>query len=195
MWMAYSVLRSSMNRRSGIRRRERICAASSCRTYPRACSSAAIASPLSASSPSALTWTLALRRSGERSTPITLIRPTRGSPRRRPRIALISSRSCAATLSTRTDISTSDPYSAGLGVFLLEYEGLDRVPLLEVLEAFQLDTAFETLGNLADVVLEALEARDLGLDQQVLAPEDLGHRVAGDLALADLGAGDEADLC
>src|SRR5437588_387894 len=66
---------------------------------------------------------------------------------------------------------------------LVDLEGLDDVALLEVLVAVDADTALQPGRHLFDVVLEALQAADRTLEEQLVGARDLGHRPAGDLPL------------
>src|SRR4029078_4467096 len=72
-------------------------------------------------------------------------------------------------------------------------EGLDEVALLEVLVVLEPDAALEALPDLAHVVLEAAQRRDLALpDDRAFAQEPhLG--AARDDAVRDVTARDPAD--
>src|SRR5262249_33377949 len=57
---------------------------------------------------------------------------------------------------------------------------LDQVAFLDVVVALEVDAALEALGDLADVVLEALERVDRGLVDDCAVADDAGPRAAAD---------------
>src|SRR5580692_11180887 len=76
----------------------------------------------------------------------------------------------------------------------LDLEALDDVLLLEIVEALEADAALHALLDLFDVVLEALERRQLAVpdDRAVANETDLGRAL--DVALGDVRAGDRDAL-
>src|SRR3984893_1217291 len=104
-----------------------------------------------------------------------------------------------ATISgQRTARSTSGSWkptlSGRVGLGLLDLVGLDDVALLEVLVDVDPDTALQSGQHFVDVVLEALETRNLALVNRLVVPQNLGERPARDLAVQHPGAGDDAQL-
>src|SRR4029079_9812680 len=79
---------------------------------------------------------------------------------------------------------------------LLDLEGLDDVLLLHLAVAVEADTAREALGDLLDVLLEALQRSDLPLPDGGAITEEPGEPAAEDLAGRDHATGDDdaADL-
>src|ERR687887_1933081 len=75
---------------------------------------------------------------------------------------------------------------------LARLEDLEDVALAEVVEALEQNPALEALGDLAHVVLEALELRDRRLvDDGAVAHDSRAGATADDVA-GDVGAGDRA---
>src|SRR6266566_4300257 len=109
-----------------------------------------------------------------------------------------TSRAIAAISGQRTSRSTSGSWkptlSGRVGLGLLDLVGLDDVALLEVLVAVDPDAALQPGQHLMDVILEALEARDLALVDGFVVAQDLGGRAACDLAVQHPRAGDDAEL-
>src|ERR1019366_3416657 len=73
---------------------------------------------------------------------------------------------------------------------LLDVVGLEHVLLLEVVEALEADAALHSFGNLARVVLEALEALDLAVPHDGAVAEQAHLAGPDDLSLGDVAAGD-----
>src|SRR3989442_4814165 len=136
---------------------------------------------------------LAWEKSGDTSTSVMVIMPTRGSR---------SSR-CTSSESSRWIRSPSfcgrplERFTKGLlqtSRNLQDLEHLELVAFLEIREVLQRHAALEARLDLAHVVLEALERVDLaGMDDDVVA-QHADLRIALDQALLHVAAGDGADL-
>src|ERR671936_209811 len=77
---------------------------------------------------------------------------------------------------------------------LLDLVRLDDVAFLKVLVALDPDAAFESGRDFFDVVLEALETRNLAFVDLLVVAQQFGQRATGDLAVLHPGAGDHTDL-
>src|ERR1044072_7418003 len=91
---------------------------------------------------------------------------------------------------------TKENLFSELLLHLFDFEGLDDVLLLDVAVALEADTALEALGDLLDVVLEALERVELAFPDDGVVAGEAGVARTDDLALDDVRAGDDdaADL-
>src|SRR6202035_4994048 len=98
----------------------------------------------------------------------------------------------------RTCRSTSGSWkptlSGRVGLGLFDLVGLDDVAFLEVLGTVDPDAAFQSGDDFLDVVLEALQPRDLALVDQLAVARQLRGRAARDLAVLHPRAGDDAQL-
>src|SRR5690606_16970439 len=77
---------------------------------------------------------------------------------------------------------------------LLHLVALDDVAFLDVVVAVEADAALVPGRDLADVVLEAAQRSDAALPDLHRIAHQADLRVADDLALGDVAAGDDADL-
>src|SRR4030042_459578 len=125
------------------------------------------------------------------STPVTVRRPIRGSATSRCSSVASSSRMRSPTRRARASLVIRN---ASLGRHLFGGVALDHVSDLEIGEALQSDAALEALADLADVFLLVSERGDGPVEDHVLAAQQPRCGVAPDLALADVAAGDVADL-
>src|SRR4051794_3365104 len=143
----------------------------------------------SSSSPSTLTYTLAVRRSGLVSTEVTVTKPIRGS--------LNSVETAAPTTSRSTSLMRRMREPAMLLQGLLDLFGLEElehVVLLDVGVPLEDDAALLALLDFLDVVFEAAQgAERAGPDHRSLADQADAGRAHG-LALGDDAAGDPPDF-
>src|SRR5580658_4921860 len=79
---------------------------------------------------------------------------------------------------------------------LLDFVALEHVLFLEIVEAVEPDAALEALGDFTDVVLEALQARNLAIESDDALAHEAHLRGADDLAFGHVAPcnGDTLDL-
>src|SRR5438034_8180695 len=88
------------------------------------------------------------------------------------------SKSATATIICRRRAAAWPPHSRSRqhGVQLLDLERLDDVADLDVLEALDADTAFETLPHFGHVVLEVPQRADLAFVDDTVVPQQANAR-------------------
>src|ERR1044072_3989775 len=103
----------------------------------------------------------------------------------------LSERTPGIRRSNRSTATTTALDAAG---DLFDLVGLDDVAVLEVLIVLQADAALVAVANLADVVLEPAERRDLAVVDDDAVAHETRPRVASDRARPDVAPRDDAEL-
>ena len=77
---------------------------------------------------------------------------------------------------------------------LFHDEGFENIAFLDVVEAFQTDTAFVALNDFLCVILEALEGGDLIFEDHDTVTDDTDLGLTCDLTVKDIGTGNRTDI-